>query len=100
MGEHEPRPPQPPDSRGDRADARSFLRQPFRMLPWLLISGLAGVVLYVGWLSLPWPLIHDAPIMHYVAWRIGQGAVPYRDLFDMNFPGVYLLHLLVLKTLG
>jgi hypothetical protein len=70
------------------------------MLPWLLVSGLAGVVLYVGWLSLPWPLIHDAPIMHYIAWRIGQGAVPYRDLFDMNFPGVYLLHLAVLKTLG
>jgi hypothetical protein len=67
---------------------------------WVLVVGLAGVVLYVGWLSLPWPLIHDAPIMHYVAWRIAQGAVPYRDLFDMNFPGVYLLHLLVLKTLG
>ncbi|HEU4367550.1 MAG TPA: hypothetical protein VFV05_04880 [Methylomirabilota bacterium] len=38
--------------------------------------------------------------MHYVAWRIGEGAVPYRDLFDMNFPGVYLLHLLVIRTLG
>jgi Dolichyl-phosphate-mannose-protein mannosyltransferase len=100
MGEHEARPPKPPDSGGDRAGARSFLRRSFRILPWVLIGGLAGVVLYVGWLSLPWPLIHDAPIMHYVAWRIGQGAVPYRDLFDMNFPGVYLLHLFVLKTLG
>jgi hypothetical protein len=70
------------------------------MLPWALIIGLGGVVLYVGWLSLPWPLIHDTPIMHYIAWRISQGAVPYRDLFDMNFPGVYLVHLLVLKTLG
>ena len=67
---------------------------------WVVVAGLGGVVLYVGWLSLPWPLIHDAPIMHYIAWRIGQGAVPYRDLFDMNFPGVYLLHLVVVKTLG
>ena len=66
----------------------------------ILLLGLAGVVLYVGWLSLPWPLIHDAPIMHYIAWRIGEGAVPYRDLFDMNFPGVYLLHLAVIRTLG
>ena len=71
-----------------------------QLFGWAVVAGLAGVVLYVGWLSLPWPLIHDAPIMHYVAWRIGQGAVPYRDLFDMNFPGVYLLHLVVLKTLG
>ena len=67
---------------------------------WVVVAGLVVVVGYVGWLSLRWPLIHDAPIMHYIAWRIGDGAVPYRDLFDMNFPGVYLLHLAVLRTLG
>jgi hypothetical protein len=38
--------------------------------------------------------------MHYVAWRILEGAAPYRDLFDMNFPGVYAVHLLLLMTLG
>src|SRR5262245_62946652 len=38
--------------------------------------------------------------MHYIAWRIGEGAVPYRDVFDMNFPGVYLLHLVALKLFG
>src|SRR4030095_6942082 len=38
--------------------------------------------------------------MHYVARRIAEGAAPYRDLFDMNFPGVYLLHLLVVRALG
>jgi hypothetical protein len=58
------------------------------------------LVATLAWRSLPWPLVHDAPIMHYVAWRIAHGAVPYRDLFDMNQPGVYLLHLLVLQTLG
>ncbi len=50
--------------------------------------------------SLEWPLVHDAPLMHYIAWRIGEGAVPYRDLFDMNFPGIYLIHLAVLRLLG
>src|SRR5262244_2782359 len=38
--------------------------------------------------------------MHYVAWLMTQGAVPYRDVFDMNFPGVYLLHLGVISALG
>jgi hypothetical protein len=38
--------------------------------------------------------------MHYVAWLIAQGAVPYRDVFDMNMPGIYLLHLAVISTLG
>ncbi len=38
--------------------------------------------------------------MHYVAWLVAQGAVPYRDVFDMNVPGVYLLHLGVIRVLG
>jgi hypothetical protein len=38
--------------------------------------------------------------MHYVAWRILEGDAPYRDLFDMNFPGVYAAHLLLLTALG
>ena len=55
---------------------------------------------WLAWRSLGWPLVHDAPLMHYVARRIAEGAAPYRDLFDMNFPGVYLLHLLVVRALG
>ncbi len=38
--------------------------------------------------------------MHYIAWRIAGGAAPYRDLFDMNFPGVYLAHWLALAVFG
>ena len=68
------------------------------MKPILVAS--AGLALYLVWRSLGWPLIHDAPLMHYVAWLITQGAVPYRDIFDMNVPGIYLIHLAVIKTLG
>jgi hypothetical protein len=66
----------------------------------LLLGGLSTLILFLAWRSLGWPLIHDAPLLHYVAWRIGEGAVPYRDLFDMNFPGAYLLHAGVLALLG
>jgi hypothetical protein len=38
--------------------------------------------------------------MHYVAWVMAQGGVPYRDVFDMNMPGVYLIHLAVLTAAG
>ena len=66
-----------------------------------LISAASAVLLaYLVWGSRGWPLIHDAPLMHYIAWLIGQGAVPYRDAFDMNLPGVYLLHLAVLRVGG
>ena len=60
----------------------------------------ASATAWLAWRSLSWPLVHDAPLMHYVAWRISEGAVPYRDVFDMNFPGVYVLHLLVVTVLG
>jgi hypothetical protein len=66
----------------------------------LILAGELAVALWLVWRSLGWPLIHDGPIMHYIAWRISEGAVPYRDVFDMNFPGVYLVHLLVLTAVG
>ena len=59
-----------------------------------------GLLAYLVWGSRGWPLIHDAPVMHYIAWLIDRGAVPYRDAFDMNLPGVYLLHLAVLRLGG
>ncbi len=65
-----------------------------------MVLAFALVAAWLAWRSRAWSLVHDAPIMHYIAWRIGEGAVPYRDLFDMNFPGAYLLHLAVLRTLG
>jgi hypothetical protein len=73
---------------------------PERLTRGVVVGALGGSALWLGWSSRQWPLIHDAPLMHYVAWRIGQGAVPYRDLFDMNAPGVYLVHLAVLELLG
>ena len=68
------------------------------MKPTLVVSALLAGALAAR--SLGWPLIHDAPLFHYVAWLMRQGLVPYRDIFDMNFPGVYLLHWAVLATAG
>jgi hypothetical protein len=50
--------------------------------------------------SFHWPFIHDAPLMHYIVWRILSGAVPYRDVFDMNMPGTYLVHWIALRGFG
>jgi len=65
-----------------------------------LVAASAGLLLYFFWRSLGWPLIHDAALMHYIAWLIGEGAVPYRDTFDSNMPGAYLIHLAVLAIGG
>src|SRR5262249_57620883 len=65
-----------------------------------VVLGLAARTGALAWRSRGWPLIHDAPLMHYIAWRIVEGAVPYRDLFDMNSPGVYLVHVLAFRLFG
>ena len=66
----------------------------------LILAASALLAGYLAGRSLGWPLIHDAPLFHYMAWLLGQGLVPYRDIFDMNLPGVYLLHWAVLATAG
>ncbi len=66
----------------------------------VLASGLGVLAVALAWRSLGWPMIHDAAVMHYIAWLIDHGAAPYRDVFDMNTPGAYLAHLAVLRTLG
>jgi hypothetical protein len=67
---------------------------------WALVGLFALIAAVLLWFSLPWPLIHDAPTLHYIATRIAAGAVPYRDVFDMNQPGAYLVHRAVVAWLG
>jgi hypothetical protein len=87
--------PPPPSSAADRPGSRGL-----RIGAAAAVFLVAFAALQLLWASRGWRLVHDAPIMHYVAWQILEGATPYRDLFDMNFPGVYVAHLLVLATLG
>ena len=47
-----------------------------------------------------WPLLGDASLMHYVAFLMGQGKVPYRDIGNINMPGALAVDFLVIHTLG
>jgi len=71
-----------------------------RIFFWVCAIFLSACALVQVVQSLHWPLFWDAPLMHYPAWLISQGAIPYRDLFDQQFPGLYLLHLCIIKFLG
>ena len=42
----------------------------------------------------------DQGIFQYIAWAIGQGAVDYRDIRDVNGPLTHLIHFLFLKLGG
>ena len=53
----------------------------------IAIGGIAAVVAALA--SLHWRYAHDSPLMIYAGWLVSNGAVPYRDFFDMNMPGPY-----------
>ncbi|MCA9473303.1 MAG: glycosyltransferase family 39 protein [Nitrospirales bacterium] len=69
-------------------------------LSYIPVMLLAAGCLYAMFRSIHWPLLHDALLMHYISSRILSGAVPYRDLFDMNMPGTYVIHMAVLSAFG
>jgi hypothetical protein len=49
---------------------------------------------------LDWPLIGDATIFHFIAGQFRMGAVPYRDIFDINMPLLYYIHAAVVAIGG
>jgi hypothetical protein len=69
-------------------------------VPYAVVSAFLVLVAELAWRSRGWPLFHDGPVLHYVAWRIGAGDVPYRDLFEINAPGAYVIHLLAWRLGG
>jgi hypothetical protein len=65
----------------------------------LAASGIYLVVLAVR--SLGWHLYGDAPILLYAAYLVDrQSMVPYRDIFEMNAPGVYAANVLIGRLSG
>jgi hypothetical protein len=63
----------------------------------LLLACLAGWLL---WRSLSWPLVGDAAIFHFIANQMAMGAVPYRDIIDVNMPLTYDIHAAVVALFG
>jgi hypothetical protein len=51
-------------------------------------------------LTIHWPLIGDATLVHYVVLLLGHGFSPYRQIIDTQMPGAYLLDWVVIHTFG
>lgn len=79
-----------------------------RASDWALRGGLdrvllwAAVVLLAGWLPhyLLWPWWSDTEYFAVVAQAWDHGILPYRDLYDFNFPGPTYVHWLLGKVFG
>lgn len=47
-----------------------------------------------------WPLVNDASQISYVTFLMDHGMAPYRDILEMNQPGILLINWAVRHTLG
>lgn len=104
-GQHEETPSQLPDpvepqtattiadSTDLDCDLVTTFRAGHRLVPSVLVLAAAGCV-SLAVASLWWPIYLDSPILEYVAWLVRSGYRPYADIFEMNFPGTYIFHIL------
>lgn len=52
-------------------------------------------------LSLQWRMVHDTPLLHYVAFLLDQyHYIPYKDIFETSMPGTFLFHLALVNMFG
>ncbi len=66
-----------------------------------LFIGLLTVNIVVGLVnSFHWPIGHDAQIFYYVGAKILEGQMPYKDIFMMDMPVVYLINSLGIFLFG
>src|SRR6266508_3381051 len=91
--------------RGRRLRRSSTVGWTHALLSTARIATLFNVPLAIaaGWLlwhSLDWPLVGDATIFHFIAGQFQMGAVPYRDIFDINMPLIYYIHAAVVAIGG
>lgn len=74
--------------------------QPVRLFRVALAASLSlSALLFFAW-SWRWPLVGDASLIHYIAWLIGRGWAPYREIGDMNMPGSYLIEIAAMRLYG
>jgi len=71
-----------------------------RVLRMAVVAVLAVSVLAAVAGTAHWPIVGDAPLMHYVAFLMDHGKVPYRDVIDVNMPGTYALEWGAIHLLG
>ncbi len=74
--------------------------QPFATLQLLLTPVLLVCIAAYAVISWRWPFVGDATIFHYVVFLAKSGEIPYRNIIDLNLPGTYAVHALVISFLG
>ena len=60
---------------------------------WVLDAAAAALVVFTGALCLALPFWGDQALFTVYARQLAEGAVLYRDIFDVKQPGIFLFYL-------
>jgi hypothetical protein len=72
-----------------------------KILRYLLSIFLLVLLTLTAAFAFNWRYYHDSPILFYVSFLIDKfGMVPYRDIFEYNMPGTYLVFLIIGRLTG
>lgn len=66
-----------------------------RTIKIFVISLLAIFIIVQASFSLQWPLAHDEAPLFYEAFLMQNGKIPYKDFFDFQMPGSYIIYYLL-----
>jgi hypothetical protein len=81
--------------RNDRAEKNGEFSNPGNVYPFhlrvILAIGCAAALIYYVVVTFRWPMVWDQTVIHYVNFLMAHGWAPYRDIYDMNLPGIYLI---------
>ena len=57
----------------------------------ILTLACAAALVYFAVVSFHWPMVWDQCTIRYVNFLIDHGWAPYRQIYDINLPGIYLI---------
>lgn len=71
-----------------------------RILSAFILAVALATLIVTAVASLRWRYTRDSPVVAYAGFLIDNGAVPYRDFYDINLPGTYAVMALLGRLLG
>jgi len=71
-----------------------------RLLRPIIFLALTASVLWAAIGAIHWPIVGDAPLLHYTAFLLDHGKAPYRQIVEVNLPGTYAIEWTAIHVLG
>jgi hypothetical protein len=85
------------NTNSDKANWAMYISSRFKILLGIYFFVCAGIFVLC---TIHWKQVNDPAQLSYLCFLMDHGMAPYRDLLEINMPGIYLVNWSVMHTLG